>query len=381
MKQLTLFPEPTPTLKASTSATESPFASAFDHFTLEQRKQIIAWNEKHTYDETADLIQKNFGITVSRSSLGRFHARTALINHIEESPDTQAAADLILLHISSPNPNNHKLTAASLHILEQTAFKLALTCADKPAHLDLLNRVNLIICRARNTAVRERHATVQEIKCTLRSREIDLKEKLTTARLNPNLPNTTGGTRSPSPTSTSRDDLSTHHAAPADQKTSPHVAQNFSLPPSNHTPTSRTATTQSEETTAAQNPRQNPVHPSHRENPVKNPSADSAPSANSALIPAPSSASCLSASTAPEIHNSKFFIPNSPSAPADPSDDPFLHIEGLLNGTIKPSWIPAEIPCDEEETFLDVWLRNRNKRLQAETAANTSKTLNPGNGS
>ena len=65
MKQLTLFPEPTPTLKASTSATESPFASAFDHFTLEQRKQIIAWNDNHAYEETIDLIQKEFGITVS----------------------------------------------------------------------------------------------------------------------------------------------------------------------------------------------------------------------------------------------------------------------------------------------------------------------------
>ena len=177
MTQSTLFPELTNTPEASRPST---FASAFDHFTLDQRKQIIAWNERHTYDETIDLIQKHFGVTVSRSALGRFHARTAFIRHIDESPDTQAAADEILLHITD---KNHLYTAASLHVLEQTAFKLALTCADQSSHLDLLTRLNTIICRARNTLVRERQATVQETKCDLRREELALKTKLTHHRL------------------------------------------------------------------------------------------------------------------------------------------------------------------------------------------------------
>ena len=412
--QLTLFPEPTepstqsnplspssplplsfPSFPSVKEKPSNPFASAFDHFTLEQRKQIIAWNAKHTYDETIDLIQKEFGIEVSRSSLARFHTRTALINHIEESPDTQAAADQILLHITSSKPNDHKLTAASIHILEQTAFKLALTSADKPAHLDLLNRVNLIICRARNTAVRERHATVQETKCALRSRELDLKAlRLNpTLNLNPNLPS--GGTRqarsaslstvltsSPAPrwseaaaepsraaahvaqtdclpstnhTSTSRAAITRPDASPADQKTSPHVAQNFSLPPSNHASSSCDADDNSTALEADPYPNSNHVNPVPTPNPKnQEPSVLSVSPSVSSVQP--------------------------PPTPADPSDDPFLHIEGLLNGTIKPSWIPAEIPCDEEETFLDVWLRNRNKRLQAETTADTPHTVNPGNG-
>jgi hypothetical protein len=182
--QLTLFPELPSDAKAPLPASPtSPFASAFDHFTLQQRKQIIAWNNKHTYDHTIDLIQKEFGITVSRSSLGRFQARTALIQHIEDTPDTQAAADEILLHITSSNPSHHKLTAASIEILEQTAFKLSLTCTQNPSHLDALNRISLILCRARNTRVRERHATVQETKCDLRREELALKTKLVNHRI------------------------------------------------------------------------------------------------------------------------------------------------------------------------------------------------------
>jgi hypothetical protein len=269
--QLTFFPEPTPPtqpgpaspLSPSLSPSPSfpsvkvptPFASAFDHFTLEQRKQIIAWNDKHTYDQTVDLIQKEFGITVSRSSLARFHTRTALINHVEESPDTQAAADLILLHITSPNPNNHKLTAASIQVLEQTAFKLALTSADKPAHLDLLNRVNLIICRARNTAVRERHATVQETKCALRAQELELKRSHLNRNLNLNLPNNKplGGARSPSPTSFSRDAADQTDAAQADLTVEPNPEihnSEFIIPNSSSTPTPNPETTNDDSDTS-----------------------------------------------------------------------------------------------------------------------------------
>lgn len=191
--QLTFFPElpsdaeaplPASTMSpTSITPTTSPFASAFDDFTLDQQKQIIVWYEKHTYDQTIDLIQQNYGVTVSRSALARFRARTALLQHIEDTPDTQAAADEILLHITSSNPGHNKLTAASIEILEQTAFKLSLTCTQNPSHLDHLTRINTIICRARNTRVRERHATVQETKCDLRREEIALKEKLINHRI------------------------------------------------------------------------------------------------------------------------------------------------------------------------------------------------------
>jgi hypothetical protein len=353
MTQLTLFPEPTPAPQAPTTLPASPFASAFDDFTLEQRKQIIAWNDKHTYDETIDLIQKHFGIEVSRSSLARFHNRTAFVQHVEESPHTQAAADQILLHITSTNPGSHKLTAAAIALLEQTALKLALTCAHKPAHLDTLNRVNMIICRVRNTAVRERHASVQETKCTLRSRELDLKELHLNLTRNPtlNLPINIGGTSSGSPTSTSRDALSTHHAAQAVQtrstinKPAAHVAQTDCLPSSKPPSNSRDAIAQFDAAPADQNDSAHPIQHTPSEN----------------LPLTPNTLPLASASAA-----SEYIL--------DP-DDPLDHVEGLLTGKIKPSWIPAEIPCDEEETFLDRWLAKRLRdREAAARAARTPTT-------
>jgi hypothetical protein len=80
-------------------------------------------------------------------------------------------------------------------------------------------------------------------------------------------------------------------------------------------------------------------------------------------------------STAPEIPNSKFLIPNSPS---DPSDDPIAHIKGLLAGTIPPSWIPAEIPCDDEEHFLDLMFPDAAAEGKARAAAAKKNKLSTG---
>jgi hypothetical protein len=233
--QLTLFPElPSDAkapLPASPTSPTSPFASAFDDFTIDQQKQIIAWYENHTYDQTIDRIQQNYGVIVSRSALARFRARTALLQHLEETPDAQAAADEILRHLSD---KNHRFTAASLEILEQTAFKLSLTCIQDPSHLDALNRISLILCRQRHAAVRERHATAQEKKSDLRAQELALKEKLVNHRIHMDLTRlniSVGGTSparsasqstvlaSASPTSTSHDDLNQTDEKEAGQKT------------------------------------------------------------------------------------------------------------------------------------------------------------------
>jgi hypothetical protein len=42
--------------------------------------------------------------------------------------------------------------------------------------------------------------------------------------------------------------------------------------------------------------------------------------------------------------------------------------EALLSARIEKSWIPAEIPCDDEESSLDIWLQQR-LRDRAEAAA------------
>ncbi|HEX7861408.1 MAG TPA: hypothetical protein VF773_13830 [Verrucomicrobiae bacterium] len=153
----------------------NPFHSTLHHLPLEQRHQIIAWLQKHTYAQTIDLIQKNFGVTVGHSALGRFHASTALLLHLEETPDTAAAADELLQHLAG---HQHQFTDATLRVLEQTAFKLSLTAQHNVAHLDQLNRVSTILCRQRNTSVRERQAHVQERKCDLRHEELTLKKDI-----------------------------------------------------------------------------------------------------------------------------------------------------------------------------------------------------------
>ncbi|HEX7862037.1 MAG TPA: hypothetical protein VF773_17015 [Verrucomicrobiae bacterium] len=153
----------------------NPFHSTLHHLPLEQRHQIIAWIQKHTYAQTIDLIQKNFGVTVGHSALGRFHASTALLLHLEETPDTAAAADELLQHLAG---HQHQFTDATLRVLEQTAFKLSLTARENVAHLDQLNRVSTILCRQRNASVRERQAHVQERKCDLRHQEITVKKDI-----------------------------------------------------------------------------------------------------------------------------------------------------------------------------------------------------------
>ncbi|HEX7861561.1 MAG TPA: hypothetical protein VF773_14595, partial [Verrucomicrobiae bacterium] len=153
----------------------NPFHSTLHHLPLEQRHQIIAWLQKHTNAQTIGLIQKNFGVTVGHSALGRFHASTAVLQHLEETPDTVAAADELLAHLAG---HQHQFTDATLRVLEQTAFKLSLTAHHNVAHLDQLNRVSTILCRQRNASVRERQAHVQERKCDLRHQEITIKKDI-----------------------------------------------------------------------------------------------------------------------------------------------------------------------------------------------------------
>jgi hypothetical protein len=131
----------------------------------------------------------------------------------------------------------------TLELLEQQAFDLAAVYQrdNDAADLEALTKLTSIINKARNTRVRERHASVQEQKLQLRREELALKRELARTpnlnrNLNPNLytsdattppsaPSLNGGTRSPSATATSRDAIFNHDAAPANQSASATAAE------------------------------------------------------------------------------------------------------------------------------------------------------------
>ena len=61
-------------------------------------------------------------------SLWRFAYRTAPQKFLDDSPDAQtAAADIV----NSAATGQQNLSAATIHVLEQTAFKLSLTVPNK----------------------------------------------------------------------------------------------------------------------------------------------------------------------------------------------------------------------------------------------------------
>ena len=167
-----------PNLKSQFENQKSPYSS-FAQFTRDQLLQISAWLDDHTYDEVTDLIKKEYGPEISKSALQRFYSKTAFKNHLAQTPETAEAAAQVLEFAATGQPN---FTDASLRVLEQTAFQLSPTCHKQPADLDTLNRITTIICRQKNTAIRERQAKVQEDKNQLRAAELESKKQLAEKR-------------------------------------------------------------------------------------------------------------------------------------------------------------------------------------------------------
>ena len=106
-------------------------------------------------------------------------------------------------------------STTTLEILKQQAFDLAVAFQrDADAEdLDVLKNLWTLIRKAKNTNIRERHPTVQEQKIQLRREKLALKRDLLASK-------NCAGTSSTSPTSVSRDALTTNDAAPADPNAS-----------------------------------------------------------------------------------------------------------------------------------------------------------------
>lgn len=173
-------PASSPAIPFEPSDQKTAFTSIFTKLTADQLRQVMAWNRDHTYEEVAKLIHEKFGYKTSRTSVSRFYSRSAVIEHIEQTPEAEAAADEILRHSVD---KDHKFTTATTRVLEQTAFKLSLTCHKNAEHFNQLERLSNLLTRQRHATVRERHAAVQETKCELRREQLALQREIATARM------------------------------------------------------------------------------------------------------------------------------------------------------------------------------------------------------
>jgi hypothetical protein len=139
---------------------------------LRELTQIV---DQYTRREAAKTASEKFNRTIRVPTLQRFIARSSPKDFLDDCEHTKETAGQILQFAAT---GQVQFTEASVHVLEQTAFKLTFTCAQRTEDMQALSQIQTMLFRHRNAAVRERTATVQEQKAKLREREVVLKETL-----------------------------------------------------------------------------------------------------------------------------------------------------------------------------------------------------------
>jgi hypothetical protein len=143
-------------------------------------QQIDQWLDEFSYRKTARLASQKFNRPIGKRTIERFANRAAPKDFLDDSPEAQETATQILQFAAS---GQAKFDEASVHVLEQTVFKLTFVCTRRKEDMQALNQISTMLFRHRNAAVRERTASVQEQKVKLREREIILKETIATANM------------------------------------------------------------------------------------------------------------------------------------------------------------------------------------------------------
>ena len=207
-------------------------------FTERQFQHIDSWlDEQVSYRKIAEWCRTEWQREVPHMTIARYaKRRTALVLAADLDESKEAAAEISRYAATG----DASFSTNTLELLEQKAFDLAAVYQrdSDAADLETIKQLTSIINKARNTKIRERHATVQELKLQLRREELALKRELQHARLaralNPNLPDNSRddlapteaatsvknhgrGAFHPRPTSNSRDAMGSTDAAPADQ--------------------------------------------------------------------------------------------------------------------------------------------------------------------
>lgn len=135
-----------------------------------QLQQLRGYIENLGYRKAVERASEEFGRPIHKHALQRFMRRAAPAEFLEDTPESDEATRQILKFAADGQPN---FTASTLDALEKLAFQLTLTCTAIDDDMAALSKVSAMLCRFRNTAVRERLAAVQEGKLKLRREQFE----------------------------------------------------------------------------------------------------------------------------------------------------------------------------------------------------------------
>ena len=157
-------------------------------FSDRQFQHVNAWlDEQVSYRKISELCLSEWQREVPHMTIARYAKRRMALTLAADLTDSKEAAAEISRYAATGDVS---FSTNTLELLEQQAFDLAAVYQrdNDAADLDTLKKLTSVINQARNTRIRERHATVQEQKLQLRREELALKRDLALARLrlNPN---------------------------------------------------------------------------------------------------------------------------------------------------------------------------------------------------
>src|SRR5688500_827370 len=183
-----------------------------------QLHHINGWlDDGEPFKKVVALCKSEFEVEIPKTTIQRYYKRSAARTLIADLADSkEAAAEISKYAVTGVA----LFSTTTLEILEQQAFDLAVAFQrDADAEdLGILKNLWTLIHKAKNTNIRERHATVQEQKIQLRREELALK-RLASKNSNAasSVENHGRGAFHPRPTSSSRDASTNNNAVSADQ--------------------------------------------------------------------------------------------------------------------------------------------------------------------
>src|SRR6476659_9366346 len=93
-----------------------------DSLTEPQRHQLADWLESETLDQCVQLVKREFGSEIPRSTLNRFRKRCELTDFLDTSPESARVRAEIINAAASGKPN---FSQATVDLLEKQSFELA----------------------------------------------------------------------------------------------------------------------------------------------------------------------------------------------------------------------------------------------------------------
>jgi hypothetical protein len=138
----------------------------------QQLDRINTWlDDAVPYRKIVELCRTEFQVDIPHMTIARYNKRSVPRQLLKDLTDSKEAAAQISQYAATGDAT---FSGTTLEILEQQAFDLATAFHRDHDLNDLatLGQISNLIHKAKNTAVRERHAKVQEQKCALRHEEL-----------------------------------------------------------------------------------------------------------------------------------------------------------------------------------------------------------------